>query len=310
MLRTTLAAVLLLIAGAATAQSPEPVFDAHLHAQSSPASATAMLAAMREANVTGAVLIGTPADLEKYSEWFGGSIPGLLFPCEDGRAANTGAACFEGDAAFPKLETLRSDLRAKKIRVLGEITAQYAGMAADDPRLEPFYALAEEEDVPVGIHLGLGPPGVAYAGPGFPRRKSPNYRGLSGDPRALEGVLVRHPKLRLYVMHAAWPFLEPMLYMLYMHPQLYVDISVLQYAIPRAGYYRSLQTLVDAGFGKRILFGSDGGAKQLVEGIAAIRNAPFLSAEAKRDILYDNAVRFFRLGAETPSDTRPVPPAR
>lgn len=29
-------------------------------------------------------------------------------------------------------------------------------------RLEPYYALAEELDVPVGIHTGLGPPGTPY----------------------------------------------------------------------------------------------------------------------------------------------------
>lgn len=48
---------------------------------------------------------------------------------------------------------------------------------------------------------------------------------------------------------------------------------------------------------KRIMFGSD----QMVwpeaidVSIAAINEAPFLSAEQKRDILYNNAARFLRL---------------
>jgi hypothetical protein len=111
----------------------------------------------------------------------------------------------------------------------------------------------------------------------------------------LEDVLVRHPRLRVYVMHAAWPFADEMTYMLAMHPQLHVDVSVLQYAIPRPAYYRYLQQLVDAGFGKRIMFGSDGSGRRLREGIDAISAAPFLTAEQKRDILHDNAARFLRL---------------
>ena len=106
---------------------------------------------------------------------------------------------------------------------------------------------------------------------------------------------MRHPRLRLYVMHAAWPLRDEMTYMLYMHPQLYVDVSVLQYAIPRAAFHDYLRHLVHAGFGRRIMFGSDGGPNRLREGIAAILEADYLTDEQKRDILYHNAVRFFRL---------------
>ena len=34
------------------------------------------------------------------------------------------------------------------------------------------------------------------------------------------------------------------------------------------------------------------------ESIRAIQNAPFLSEKQKRDILYNNAVRFFRMDAK------------
>lgn len=277
------------------APQPVRVFDVHLHAQSTPEAAARMAEAMKAVNVEAAVLIGTESDLEKYASWFARALPGLLLPCEDGRAANTGARCFSNGASVPDLEKLRTAIEGGKVKVLGEITAQYAGIPADSPVLEPYYALAAELDVPVGIHLGLGPPAVAYPGPGFPSRKSPNYRASAGSVQSLESVLIRHPKLRMYVMHAAWPFLDDMLYMLYMHPQLYVDVSVLQYAIPRPEYYRYLRTLVEAGFAKRIMFGSDGGAKQLLAGVAAIREASFLTDEQKSDILFNNAARFFRL---------------
>jgi predicted TIM-barrel fold metal-dependent hydrolase len=179
--------------------------------------------------------------------------------------------------------------------VLGEVNAQYMGIAPNDTRLAAYFALAEELDVPVGLHLGTAPPGVAYAASPFPPRKSPKFRGEAGRPMLLEDVLVAHPKARVYVMHAAWPFLDEMTYMLAMHPQLYVDVSVLQYAIPRPAYHRYLRQLVEAGFGKRIMFGSDGSGRRLREGVAAIMEADFLTAAEKRDILYDNAARFFRL---------------
>jgi predicted TIM-barrel fold metal-dependent hydrolase len=191
---------------------------------------------------------------------------------------------------------LRDRVKNGEIKVFAELSPQYLGIAPDDAKLEPYYALAEELDVPVGIHLGIGPPAVAYLNrPGFPPVKSPNYRGAAGSPLLLEDVLIRHPKLRIYAMHAAYPFRDEMIYMLYMHPQLYVDISVLQWAIPRAAYYRYLRELVEAGFAKRIMFGSDGGPDKLKDGVDAVMKADFLTAEQKSDILYNNAARFFKL---------------
>lgn len=278
---------------AAAQPEPLPVFDVHLHAAFSPASVAAMRGAMDSLNVRGAVLIGTPGQLAEQAR--AGLLPSLTFPCEGGRMPNAGIECFAGGAELPDTAWLRAEIAAGRIRVLGELNAQYMGMRPDDPRLEPYYALAEELDVPIGVHLGIGPPGVAYAESRFPPRKSPGYRGGAGTPMLLEEVLVRHPRLRVYVMHAAWPFRDEMTYMLYMHPQLYVDVSVLQYAIPRAAFHEYLRHLVQAGFGRRIMFGSDGGPNRLREGIAAILEADYLTDEQKRDILYHNAVRFFRL---------------
>ena len=58
--------------------------------------------------------------------------------------------------------------------------------------------------------------------------------------------------------------------------------------------------MVDAGLGKRILFGSDqmNWPDAIGEAIKAIETAPFLDAGQKRDILYDNAARFLRLTPE------------
>ncbi len=191
---------------------------------------------------------------------------------------------------LPSIEALRAAHRAGHLQVLGEIIAQYDGIAPNDPSLEPYYALAEELDVPVGIHVGPGPPGVAYF-------SSPKMRIAMSRATLLEDVLVRHPKLRLYVMHAGWPFAEDMIALLYAHPQVYVDTGIIDYAYPRRDFHGYLKRLVDAGFAKRIMFGSD----QMIwpgtipAAIAGITSAPFLSAQQKRDILHDNAARFLRI---------------
>jgi uncharacterized protein len=187
-------------------------------------------------------------------------------------------------------DSLEKLFRSGEFKVFGEITIQYEGYAASDSAFEPYLALAERLDIPVGIHVGCGPPGAPYIG-------STNYRARLHSPLVLEEALVRHPKLRLYAMHAGWPMLDDILATLYTHPQLYVDLGVICYMIPRKEFYYYLERLVNAGFGKRIMFGSDNMVwPQAVEvGIQTINNAPFLSAIQKRDILFNNAARFLRL---------------
>ena len=155
---------------------------------------------------------------------------------------------------------------------------------------EPYLAMAERLDIPVGIHVGPGPPGAPYI---FAK----NYRARLHSPLLLEEALLRHPKLRVYAMHAGWPMLDDMVATLYTHPQLYVDLGIICYMIPRKEFYFYLERLVNAGFSKRIMFGSDNMVwPQAVEmGIESINKAPFLSSAQKRDILFNNAARFLRL---------------
>ncbi|MGH7576412.1 MAG: amidohydrolase family protein [Longimicrobiales bacterium] len=169
----------------------------------------------------------------------------------------------------------------------------YAGIAPDDERMAPYWALAEELDIPVGIHVGPGPPGAIYLGSG-------GYRARLHSALTIEEVLVRHPRLRVYLMHAGYPMLDDLLAVLYAHPHVYVDVGVIVFTQPRPAFYRYLRGIVDAGFGDRVMFESDHivwpGA--LDRAIAVIEEAPFLSEEQKRDILYNNAARFLRLSEE------------
>lgn len=193
----------------------------------------------------------------------------------------------------PSPAALRAMHAKGELQVLGEVTNQYAGILPDDPRMEPYWALAEELDMPVGIHIGPGPPGAPYLG-------AAGYRARMHSALTIEEVLVRHPKLRVYIMHAGYPMIDDLLAVLYTHPQVYVDVGIIVYNQPRAAFYRYLQAIVDAGFTSRVMFGSD----QMVwpgaieRAIAVIDEAPFLSTQQKRDIFYNNAARFLRLSKE------------
>ncbi len=304
--RTIVALIGFLSSASLGAQPPPrvPVIDVHWHASLAPgdlqtpqadADRHRTMSRLDALNVRYIVVNGVPDALAVWREAFPSRvIPSLLFPCEGGKAPNGGRPCFPGGAEFPDIDWLRSEIKSGRIKALGEITAQYLGIAPNDARLEPFFALAEELDVPVMIHLGLGPPGAAY--PSSPAAvKSPNFRATAGRPLLLEDVLLRHKGLRVSIMHAGWPLIDETIYMLYQHPQVYVDVGVLQWAIPRPAYYAALHRLVDAGYSERIMLGSDSGLERLEEGVDAILEAEFLSSTQKEDILSRNALRFFRL---------------
>jgi predicted TIM-barrel fold metal-dependent hydrolase len=198
-----------------------------------------------------------------------------------------------GDTDTPSPGTLRAMHARGELQVLGEVTNQYAGILPDDLGMEPYWALAEELDIPVGIHIGTGPPGAIYLG-------AAGYRARMHSALTIEDVLVKHPKLRVYIMHAGYPLIADLLAVLYAHPQVYVDVGIIVYSQPRPAFYRYLQAIIDGGFSSRVMFGSD----QMVwpgtieRAIAVIDEAPFLSEQQKRDIFYNNAARFLRLSTE------------
>jgi uncharacterized protein len=233
------------------------------------------IAVLKRRNVIG-VLSGP---IERVRQWRQAApdrfIPGLQFR-------------FGRDQLSP--DSLRRLIEAGQVAVLAEVTNQYVGVGPSDSLFEPFLAVAEKLDIPVGIHIGTGPPGAPYLG--FDR-----YRAALHSPLTLEEALVRHPKLRVYIMHAGWPMLDHLLAVLWAHPHVHVDVGAIVFGLPRAEFYRYLQRIVEAGFGKRVMFGSD----QMVwpgviePAVQAIESAPFLSHGQKRDILYNNAARFLRL---------------
>lgn len=238
------------------------------------------IAVMERRNVVG-VLGGTP---ERVSTWMNAAqdrfIPGLDFNVADTDVSP---------------DSLRSLVEAGRVEVLAEVTNQYAGLAPDDPQMEPYWQLAEDLDLPVGIHIGPGPPGVIYLG-------SDGYRARLHSALTLEPVLVRHPGLRVYVMHAGFPMIDDLLALLYAHPQVYVGVGVIVFT--RRDFDPYLRRIVEAGHANRVMFGSDQMVwPEVIErAIDRIEGLSFLTEQQKRDILYNNAARFLRLSEDQISE--------
>jgi predicted TIM-barrel fold metal-dependent hydrolase len=276
-----------------------PIVDMHLHAYTladgtappenpvtgkSPACRTtaalrdASLAALARYNIVKAVTSG-PA----IAQWRTAAPDRIL-----------AGAYVDENNPLPDLAALRGDILAGRVQVLGEFVCQHMGMAMNDPRLEPYYALAEELDVPVGIHTGYGPPGTPYL-PGLQ-----GFRVTLGNPVLVEEVLIRHPRLRPYLMHGGAPYLQETKVILSVYPQVYLDLATINWVLPRQEFHNYLRELMLAGFGRRLLFGSDQmyWPEAIGMAIEGIESAPFLSEGEKRDIFYNNAVRFLKLKGE------------
>jgi len=131
---------------------------------------------------------------------------------------------------LPEVSVLREDFRAGRLGVLGELGLQYAGVAPNDQQMEPYWALAEELDIPVGLHTGLAPPRTPY-------QCCPKFRNSLGNPALLEEVLIRHPKLRVYLMHAGYPYLQETIAIMHMYPQVYADLAAIDWLRPREAFH-------------------------------------------------------------------------
>ena len=195
------------------------------------------------------------------------------------------------------VETFAGWLREGRLDVFAEIGAQYGGHSPSDPAFTPYWSLAEEHGVPVGIHTGESFPGTPYSG------SYPDFRVRLGDPLLLEEMLVAHPDLEVFVMHAGGWFWERTLQLMQMYPQVHAGIGVLGHApdhVRTETLARFLRRAKDFGYLDRVMFGSD----QMVwpgaigVSIEAVQSLDFLSREEKRAIFYGNAARFLGLDEE------------
>lgn len=286
-----------------------PIIDVHLHAQAAdqfgapgtpnpatgkPSLATtdeairkASLAQLERYNIVRAVTSGRPEFVRAWkAEAPDRIIAAPLFPL-------IAAPLFPLKATWPDLASLRTAHKAGEMGALGELTLQYEGLTLSSPEMEPYLALAEELDIPVALHTGFGPPGATY-------ECCPKFRAALGNPLSAEDALARHPKLRLYLMHAGFPFLEETIALMHAHPQVYADVGVIDWVLPRPEFHAYLKALMqhtDCGLPRRVMFGSDQMIWPEAIGMAieSIDAADFLTEDQKRDIFCRNAARFLRL---------------
>ncbi len=218
-------------------------------------------------------------DSKVLHEWYNAAPPGTIIP-------GIGIS----SAKSMSVEAFRDSLETGFYKVMAECAPQYQGISPSDPQLDPYFGVAEELNIPVGIHMGTGGNGSANINRG-------SYRASMGNPLLLEDLLARHPKLKVYVHHAGYPMFEEMIALMGANAYVYVDISgfLWSYALDEVNDY--IKRLVRAGFGKRIMYGTDfmtwPGLFDV--GLGVIEHAQYLSEEQKRDILFNNAARFLRL---------------
>jgi hypothetical protein len=251
-----------------------------LHAKTPAAYEKEVLAEMDRLNVT-AVVMG---DEKSVNQWHTDAPKRVI------RGTAFDATALSGPKKDAELKRLREAFTTGGFTIMGEVGLQYQGISPSDPAVDDYFALAEELDIPVGIHMGTG-------GSGRANLTSPKFRGSMGDPFLLEGLLAKHPKLRLWIMHAGYPLIDNLLTVLQANSHVYVDVAGLIWSYPIKEVNRYIQRIVEAGFEDRVIFGTD----QLLwpnlmsQSINIIDTADYLTPEQKRDILYNNAARFLRL---------------
>lgn len=150
---------------------------------------------MKRYNIILAIGSGELPTVEKWQQRGPGKfIGGIEFPRDT-------LPVYQRRQDWPDLPELRKLLEAGKLGILGEATAQYAGLTPAGPQLDAYLALAADLGVPVSFHSGFGPPMSAYHG-------DPGFRMRLGNPLPLEDVLVMHPRLRVQIVHGGYPYLD------------------------------------------------------------------------------------------------------
>lgn len=199
--------------------------------------------------------------------------------------------------ADKEVDALRKQHQEGGLQAIAEMSPFYAGVLANDPSQMPYFGLAQELDIPVGFHIFPGGPNYGFH---LIPEMLGGMRTYNANPLQLEEVLVTYPTLRLYIMHGGWPYVDDIKALMYAHPNVYVDIAVINWILPQKEFNSYLKSLINSGFGDRIMFGSDQMVwPQVISvGIESVNNADFLTLSQKEDIFYDNAAKFLGLSEE------------
>lgn len=281
-----------------------PIIDVHRHATwpwTDESAYKARTLEKMEANGV-AVAVLSINDYDDAGPWLSGSlgrfIVGVNVLCPR-NLAEPRYHCFPSSEGWARLNWLENEIRVGRVKAIHELAPSYVGISPDNPRLDPYFALAHRTGIPIGIHTQRGPaPGGRNSIRSDPNC-CPNYDPAMGNPALLRPVLDRYLGLKVWIQHVGsgrgeyGPYWIETLALLRDYPNVYVDLSITNGAMPVGQYEAALAQLIQAGFGDRIMFGSDNlPIAPIVERLQAIA---WLSDDQRRAILYDNAARFFGL---------------
>ena len=144
------------------------------------------------------------------------------------------------------------ELGLKGIKLL----SMYAGFYPHDPRLDPLWQYASDNQLPVLLHTGTT--FVAQA---------PIDRTL---PRHLDPVATKYPDVKIVMAHLSHPYEGECVAVIRKHPNVYTDVSALHYRPFQ--FYNSLMLVQEYGVWHKLLFGSDYPFTTIDASIAGIRS--------------------------------------
>ena len=228
---------------------------------------------MNQYNIEFAVVCGSIESLEIYTKADKRFIPGYQ----------------DSEETLIPVKQFEELIKSGKIKVFGEVMAVYKGKTLADASYKPYLAICEKYGIPVGYHSGGSFPNAQNLG-------WPNYRIKLGDPFLIEDVLVKYPKLKLYLMHAGENFYENTLRMMDGYPNLYADLGVEMWLHPMTKDFaiKFLKSAKEYGVLERVMFGSDQMVwpEAITNSIDFLNALDFLTKEEKEMIFYKNAKKF------------------
>jgi predicted TIM-barrel fold metal-dependent hydrolase len=170
-----------------------------------------------------------------------------------------------------------------------KLMPMYAGVAPDNPRLDPLWRYATRHRLPVLLHTGTT----------FVAQAPLDYT----LPRLLDRVAIRFPDVKIVMAHLGHPYEGECVAVIRKHPNVYADVSALHYRPYQL--YHSLMLVQEYGVWDKVLFGSDYPFTTVTASVEGLRRLngmldgtalPRLDAAAVERLIHRDALALLGLG--------------
>ena len=282
-------------------ESDRRIINAHMHTSDLGQSDSEYLAEVLEEmecnGIEKTVLhLNEASDIDEWLRAAPGKfIAGPSFSCVP-LGGGRSESCVWDAGEWPSVDWLRKQYESGVFSIMGEMMFVYTGISPSDSKMEDYWALAAELDIPVFVHINRGPP------PNTPFRPSdccPKFDSDLGNPQLFRPVLQKHPNLRIALQHAGIPvipdlgditYTEETFELLGEYPNVFVDMTITNSVFPKPVHEAAVRQFQQRGFLDRIMMGTDNLDAQSI--IQRYESLDFLSVDEKAAILYENAARF------------------